>query len=401
MAQGDNLPARFSQNIQQEYWTAEDGSDTLGTGAEGAPWQTLNKTRSSIVNPGTGDVRVNMQGTLTCATDAQQNLLIANNATSPSHRWVFRTDPNEASRAVVLTPPGATAQVHRHVVRMDEGYCTFENFDVTQSEAVSLSGSGSSAAFWIGSGAGTPAPDVELYGVNVYGIDVLSSTTRFQPFKPEFTGGGTTIIENCRTYSMCPNGATDLCHGAYVSDDDVWFINCLVYDIRKGYGLQFFAPSDGLGAINRWKIVHCTIAGNNWTKAPITYVAGDNMQLRNSILWDASAGTPSVQKSTGTATNSNADHMIIRRSSGTTYFAAGGDFTQTNVTTGTTATNPFVDEANDNYHLAVGAEAIGYADTTYSRPYDIDGNPRPAGAEDAGAFQFVASNTNRMLLGVG
>jgi hypothetical protein len=34
--------------------------------------------------------------------------------------------------------------------------------------------------------------------------------------------------------------------------------------------------------------------------------------------------------------------------------------------------------------------AIGYSDTAYSPATDLDGTPRPQGAEDAGAFQYVA-----------
>lgn len=385
MAQGDALPSRFPQNIQQQYWVAEDGNDTTGNGTQGAPWATLNKVRLSIVNPGTGDVAVNMAGDLVPATDAQQNLLIPNGATSSTHRWIFRTDPTESVQAIVRTAPGATLQTHRHAIRMDEGFCTFENFEITQSQALGLTSS--AAGIWVGSGAGTPAPDTEIFGLHIHDLDVISNTTRFQGIKPEFLGGGICIVENTKIHDIGASGQADLSHGAYTSDNVVWFINCVVYGITKGYGLQFFA-----GTPPPWKVIHCTIAGNNWTKAPITYVAGDSMQLRNSILWDAVSGTPSVQKSSGSATNSAADHVIIRRSSGTNYFAAGGDFTQTNVITGNLATNPFVDEANNDYRLAVGAEAIGFTNSSWSRPYDILGNPRPAGAEDAGAYQFVSPN---------
>jgi hypothetical protein len=55
----------------------------------------------------------------------------------------------------------------------------------------------------------------------------------------------------------------------------------------------------------------------------------------------------------------------------------------------------FVDRASRNYRLLQGSPAISFSDTAYSPATDLDGTPRPAGAEDAGADESVGTAGSR------
>ena len=52
-----------------------------------------------------------------------------------------------------------------------------------------------------------------------------------------------------------------------------------------------------------------------------------------------------------------------------------------------TADPRYVNAAAGDLHLLAGSPALGYTDTVFSPAVDFDRVPRPAGAEDAGAFE--------------
>jgi hypothetical protein len=59
------------------------------------------------------------------------------------------------------------------------------------------------------------------------------------------------------------------------------------------------------------------------------------------------------------------------------------------VSTADTGTGIYVDPAGNDYHLKAGSPAIGAGDPADCPAFDIDGDPRPVGACDAGADEFV------------
>jgi hypothetical protein len=399
MPQGSSLPSRHVQNITRQYWIDPvNGSDSV-TEADARdninnPWQTLQKAADTIVNPTTGDVAINLLDTgVYQPTDNAQQICQIDSSPGPdsTHYWIIRKAPTAETKPVLKISAGTATNVHRHGFRIKVGYLIFEDFELTAPGNVTLTPSGSSAGFWIGDASGTQAPNCELFGIDIHGFTLADNTTRYQGVKPEWTGGGTCIIENCRIYDIGINGSDNLNHAAYVSDSDVWFINCVIWNMPKGYGLQMFA-----GTPTPYNIVHCTIDSTTMFKGPMNYDAGDDMQIRNSVFWNAASGIYMVHTNGGTGTNSNLDHLILRRASGSQFVEQPSDWTQTNVDTG--SANPgFVDSVNHDYRPTEVSDMRGFSTTEWSRPYDIVGNPRPAGQEDAGAYQFVEQTLGSSL----
>ena len=78
-------------------------------------------------------------------------------------------------------------------------------------------------------------------------------------------------------------------------------------------------------------------------------------------------------------------------SPGHTYCRVGEDG---NIYTDQTPEEMFVDPANHDFHLKEGSCAIAMGATIPEVMHDFDGNLRPPGQYDVGAYQFVPSRPN-------
>jgi hypothetical protein len=116
--------------------------------------------------------------------------------------------------------------------------------------------------------------------------------------------------------------------------------------------------------------------------------SGSNQKMVNSIVANVGMGD-GIQFfpiEAGGSSN-NVDHIVYHNISGDNH-AANAQWSFTNEI----EQNPlFVAPGSDNYRLQSGSPAIGYTDTAYSPAYDLEGNVRPAGSEDAGAFEFTGT----------
>lgn len=409
MAQGDALPARATQNVTREYWVDPVSGSNSYTEAQARdnpsfPWQTLQKADDTISNPSSGDVAINLVDSgIHTAADNTGSVCEIGIGTVPDSdtRWIFR--PAEAGTVPVVQRSGGSNTVDRWCFRIRTGgYVILENLEMT--DPAPRATTGSASAVWIG-GAGA-APGCEIYGCSIHDMDTTSNTTRVQGIDIDNVGGGTCIVENTRVYDMAPSAEPRLCHGCYVSAGTTWFINCLFYNISNGYGMQFFS-----GTPFPFKIAHCTVAGPYYPdEGPLVYVADASMNsdIRNSVFWETgtSGGQAAIHRTSGitTGTGSFLDYVMIRNAD-SLFVDTDANWTQSNMNEGTA--NPgFVDEANDDYRPTAGSAMVTMgANTSWSRPYDINGDTRPAGQETAGAFQVEAdageAAGTRALLHVG
>ena len=109
------------------------------------------------------------------------------------------------------------------------------------------------------------------------------------------------------------------------------------------------------------------------------------MKIVNSIIaYNGSAAAVHFDPVGSPGSGNNGNHLLFYSNSGGNHDSSSGWGWASNLTL-----NPlFVDRANRDYHLQASSPAIGYSDTAYSPATDLDGNPRPPGAEDAGAYEF-------------
>jgi len=391
MPQGSALPTRHVQNPQQEYWLDPvDGNDTTGNGSEAQPWKTLQKADDSIVNPGTGDVVIEMadNGAYQAADNAQAACLIgAGTVPSSTHRWIFRPAPG-AGR-VTVKRSGGSSTVDRWCFRINTaGNVILEGMELTEDSPRPTTGSAS--GIW--QGASSDAPNCEYFDLHIHDLNVTTNTTRAQGIDIDNAAGGDfpALIENVHVERIGLDGEPRLCHGVYISVPDVWLINVLANNMANGYGLQFFS-----GTPFPFHLIHCTVAGPFFKGAggdegPLVYVAGgDGSDIRNSIFCELDGTVASIHRTSGTGmTGSTLDHLILRKPAGTYIDTPANWATQTNIDEDIDDPG-FVDLDGEDFHLLSDSVARGFSDTEWSRPYDIEGNPRPAGQEDAGAFQFV------------
>jgi hypothetical protein len=158
--------------------------------------------------------------------------------------------------------------------------------------------------------------------------------------------------------------------------------------MNHGFAFQLYdthGGPTGSGTI----ISHATVVDGTgaWNGGSIIMPErSSNIKIVNSILaYNGGAATIHFYPVGSPGTGNNGDHLVF-------YSNSGGNY---DISSGWTITNErssiplFEDRPNRNYRLAAGSPALGYTDSSYSPAYDIDGNPRPPGAEDAGAFERV------------
>ena len=98
---------------------------------------------------------------------------------------------------------------------------------------------------------------------------------------------------------------------------------------------------------------------------------------------NSSCGIEFYPAPTGGASGSVLDHVLYYHNY-SNHLPAPAGWTISNEQT---ADPRYVNAAAGDLHLLAGSPALGYTDTVFSPAVDLDAVPRPAGAEDAGAYQ--------------
>jgi hypothetical protein len=389
--------------VQQWYVDAAAGSDTTGDGSSTRPWKTVQRAadylRSTAAWPSSGDVAVNLRptGTYKSTTDPNTTLWLNydSSARAPNaNRWlIWRRDPAYGGRAVIANPDGSDADKYGAVVSntLYDNYMIFDGIRFTgESVPKGLAGSnGASTGVYL---EGNNNHHFEFRNFEFDGFRQTNAAS-FESVEGIFQSGTTGplyfvngVIHDIATPGSGGPGG----HGVYLhGENGILLLNVLAYNMNHGFAFQFFNTHGGVpgnGAI----ISHCTIVDNGFGANGGTIIlpeADSNVKIVNSIIaYNGSAAAVHFDPVGSPGSGNNDDHLVFYSNSGGNHDSSRG-WTWTNEQTA----NPlFLDRANKNYRLVQGSPAISYSDTAYSPATDLDGNPRPPGAEDAGAFQFGA-----------
>jgi hypothetical protein len=374
------------------------GSDTTGNGSEANPWQSPQKAANYLAAtatwPSSGDVVVHLRpagyvwkGPNTTMT---WSLDFTNSARAPNpNRWLIWSA--DQGRVKIENPDGSdSAKIGTWV--QNTAYNNYMIFD----------GIG-----WTGGYTPKGRPgyndDIGLYldGNNNHHIEVwnyeLEGFRQTDGMTFESLAGilqeGTTgplYLINGIAHDMATPGSTGGSGGPGLylhGESGDLVLNFLSYNMYHGNAIQFYNSGGGAPG-NRAIVSHATfvdIPGSRNTTMFLIDEDADNVKIVNSIFaFETGLCSPAIQiYPAGTATGDKGDHLVFYRN-------ASGDH---DTSSGWTWTNNleqdplFVDRVNRNYRLSSGSPAIGYTDTTYSPAFDLEGNIRPAGAEDAGAYE--------------
>jgi hypothetical protein len=386
--------------VQQWYVDAAAGSDTSGDGSSSRPWRTVQRAadylRSTAAWPSSGDVAVNLRptGTYKSTTDPNTTLSLHydNAARAPNaNRWlIWRRDPAYGGRAVIANPDGSDAD-KTAVTVSDTAYNNYMIFDGIRftGESVPKGRAGSNGASMGVYLVGNNNHHFEFRNFEFDGFRQTNAAS-YESVEGLFqsgTSGPLSFVNGVVHDIATPGSGGPGGHGAYLhGESGILFLNVLAYSMNHGFAFQFYNSSGGApgsGAI----VSHCTIVdgtgGPNGGSLTIPE-RSSNVKVVNSILaYNGGAAAIHFYPFGSPGTGSNGDHLVFYGNSGGNHESSSGWTWRNEQTAGPL----FVDRASRNYRLLQGSPAISYSDTAYSPATDLGGNPRPAGAEDAGAYE--------------
>jgi len=401
MPQGDNLPNPLfhALNVGLTYYIdAVNGNDTTGDGSTGNPWKTVQKAnnflRDTATWPTNQDVVIKMRSGTYKATSGSFTLTIdfTAGARSPNvNRWLIWEPDAGHEGAVIIEQPNGTEAPKGSVTLTNGTGCNFISFRGIElyggDERRGSIGNGNSIGLYL---QGDNNDNVEfLYG-EIHGYQVSGngvSQSSAQAIQVEGAAANGFVLGYSKIYDI---GTTTLTsdfqeHGGYIQGTNPFIINNLWWNIVNGYDLQFFSGSAGDGAL----IVHNTFvdaeASGMVLSGNLAYTIRNNIFAHHTGRGSSSYGIEFVPNGSGAGTGT-VDYALYFNNQGGNRELSPSGWTFTHETQ---ADPLFVNSGADNYRLQSGSPAIGFTDTTYSPPFDLDGNARPPGAEDAGAYEFV------------
>ena len=389
MPQGDQLRARWAENIQRTYYVdAVAGLDTY-TEAQARdnsaqPWKTIQYAVSNFVWPTSGDVLIAVRnGTYQGATDTRNTVLIQSRGTSATKHLILRP---QAGHAPVVKLPGGTGgtgdNIHRTGFRIFDSYVKVEGFEVTFS---TTSGTGPSNGKIDGFRIeGPSATEYQIIRNHIHNIKGTGSLTCMS--QGLFSSQANGHIYANHIHHIGGPGIDQQEHGIYLAKADNTVANNLIDDMPNGYGVQVY---DGGVAVNGNHIVHNTI--NALTRKSCITVPGhgSNQKIKNNILTNSVEWGIEFYPVTETGSGNTIDYNVyFGHTFANKSHASRAGWTITNETTA----NPlYVNASIDDYKLQSSSPAISYTDTTFSPSTDRANLVRTAGQEDAGAHEYGAT----------
>ncbi len=400
MPQAASLPTLHVPNIGTTYHVSPSGNDTTGDGSLGNPWQTLQKARDHLrfthVWAADVDIRIYVRaGTYQAAAATEMTLETTFdqvNRKPTATQWViWEAYPGDA-RPVIKPPSGLTgAKIGVKCVTTGGFIGDFQQwrgleFDGEQT----VKGDGDVIGFYLSnSAANNELIDCWIHGMRANYVANGGAAARKAQGIYVDPAANNNRIYNCKVWDIGANlGTIDIQeHGIYVSGDTVKIWNCAVWDCPNGYGIQIY---DGGAVMTAILIADCTIAGTFQKSCIVIHGNATNCVLKNNILKGATEyGIEFFPAPSGTGSGNIIDRNIDHGNTlGRSSHASPVGWTRSNETT---ADPLFVDYANRNFHIGAASPAIGYTDTNYAPAQDIEGTVRTAGAEDAGAYEYVTA----------
>ncbi|TML12730.1 MAG: hypothetical protein E6G31_08760 [Actinobacteria bacterium] len=305
---------------------------------------------------------------------------------------IWRRDPAFGGRAVIANPDGSNADKFGVVVAntAHDNYMVFDRIRFT-GESVPKGRAGSNGA----------SIGVYLEGNNNHHFEFRNfefdgfrqtNAANFESVEGVFqsgTSGPLSFVNGVFHDIATPGSGAAGGHGVYLHGErGILLLNVLAYKMNHGFAFQFYSSAGGhpgSGAI----VSHCTIVDNGFRANGGTIIlpeADSNVKIVNSILaYNGSAAAIHFDPIGSPGSGNKGDHLVFYSNSGGKHDSSRG-WTWTNERT---AYPLFLDRAGNDFRLRQGSPAIDYSNSAYSPAKDLNGNPRPPGGEDAGAFQFV------------
>lgn len=390
MPQGASLPALHPWNIGQSWYVdATSGSDTTGDGSQGNPWQTPQKAhdflKATATWPTSQDVVVYGKGV--SKASAALNYTLDTSFSSgtrapasdrfliwtpwPGNTWTWK-NPDNASVAI-------TARIGSNALN---SYQIFSDLELDGELTRKGTGNGNSVGLYFSGSVANSNQQCEVLRCHIHGFQVNANNAQALLC----ASGGANLkvfwnhIHDIGTTTVTDNENE---HGLYLQANNIAVVGNLIHNIANGHSVQFYNS----GVAFSGEIV----AGNTLDigEGSGILIPGNTVGARiyNNIFSNHQAGNSygifMYPDPTGTGSDNIVDHNLYYNNQlGNRSHATPVGWTFTNEGSG----NPLFVGGGD-WNVQAGSPAIGFTDTNYCTAVDIAGKSRPAGAEDAGAYE--------------
>jgi len=212
-------------------------------------------------------------------------------------------------------------------------------------------------------------PNVEVIGIQTYALS--TSDTVYEggiELNNGGAGAGTTLIRE-NIVRMNNTGSGDALAGDGEAGDNIFIINNVVYDANNCLSFDYTNAT-------QWTVYNNTVINSN-----------------GSAIWIESVGTLYLKNNLVKSSTTN--YRVQNNTTEVTAANCSSDATSPDGSSYQNRVYTFVDEANDNFHLAAsdtGAKDLGVdlsSDSRYAFNTDIDGETRTA-PWDVGADEVVS-----------
>jgi hypothetical protein len=232
------------------------------------------------------------------------------------------------------------------------------------------------AGFTITGHPGTSGGNVDVYGRHVELSRNIIRGGRDQGIYTAEESADVRILRNRIHHNG--RGIEHQSHGIYLQGDRHLVANNVIHDHPEGFGIQVY--DEGSGSV----IVHNTVVRSGHSGIVVGGSGGvDHVTIRNNIFaFNARWG---IQHDSDCPSATVADHNVLF---GNGHGGVEGGCSGLDTSGGNRARSPrFVSLARRNLHLRRGSAAIGAGVRAGGPSVDKDGDRRPSGRPDAGAYE--------------
>ena len=381
---GDTLPTRLAEwaGVGTTYYvdaaTGSDSNTETQAKSESTPWLTIQKAIDDYIKPATGHVRIFVKnGTYrkaggTNATNATVNFFgQSTNAGDATHVIHLLAYPGHTPVVEEATYTGGSPTIsERHSFWFDDANSKFvrvRGFEVRPNGAsVALN---QAQGFRID---GVVA-DIEIDQCHIHGWKVSGGGTQPRAQGIFIENGSTRVhLYNLHIHDNGDTGTggfANLEHGMYVGGSNHVIVNCLTYDMRNGFGVQFY---EGGGGGTGHIISHLVTANNK--KSGIVVDGTFTVDIRNSIFYDNDEWGVSSRGSATVTVRYCISNGNLAGDEGDGYNTEG---TSTITRSNNLTSDPsFVNYASRDFHLNTGSPAYNVGLIEYTPLTDFAGTAR-------------------------